>query len=611
MLDPRTLVFARDRVPTLSYRTREGEVVVLKKRRLVEVTVEHEVESIAHLYHQVEELEPPAPATPLPTTTSLWAEAHRPSRVTELVGNEKNHRHVLHWLRQWNKAVFHTHVEQPPGDLPNTDPLQRPYRKILLLAGPPGVGKTTAAHVLAGVMGYEVREINASDERAGSNTKDRIHTVLTLNSFAGKPTVLVADEIDGAAEHGFIRVLVDLVARDSRAVAALHKDAGTKTKLLSRPVIAICNDLYAPVLERLRPLCEVVQFRPPSAGAVRSHFSAILRQHHLTLPAAQLLEVVGQCAGDIRAGLNALQFQGPSGHRKDQAPPWFKVLDLVFVHTTDPLAEQCTRLLRTVDQVAQQDRLVGGCFEAYANTSEASLAKAAAVADALYFYDRTARAGGHHDGFDAAGYGAASVLEFWRLFGDANNSHRQLRTPGANPDYEAFVAHQATRALVAQAGAVLPPSLRVVLPPRDLASVSLPLVGRVLIPGCSSDTRTVARPKVAKAAALMRQLKMRVELRKRDGTTVWSTSPNWSVFVPSDLNTETALRAVAAEMRGGGKGTEAVKQKPLVDVFAAYSKEEPARAGKHTRVWVKYHEGYSDAVRKNVTWRQLWGQGEA
>ena len=41
------------------------------------------------------------------------------------------------------------------------DVLSRPYHRILLLAGPPGLGKTTLAHVIAEHAGYNVTEINA------------------------------------------------------------------------------------------------------------------------------------------------------------------------------------------------------------------------------------------------------------------------------------------------------------------------------------------------------------------------------------------------------------------------------------------------------------------
>lgn len=40
-----------------------------------------------------------------------------------------------------------------------------PIHRIALLCGPPGLGKTTLAHIVAKHAGYNVVEINASDDR--------------------------------------------------------------------------------------------------------------------------------------------------------------------------------------------------------------------------------------------------------------------------------------------------------------------------------------------------------------------------------------------------------------------------------------------------------------
>lgn len=88
------------------------------------------------------------------------------------------------------------------------------------MSGPPGLGKTTLAHVVARQAGYEVFEINAryastgtlnevpadtplsSDDRNAGTVSQRIKNALDVGSglrSKGKPTCVVIDEIDGSA----------------------------------------------------------------------------------------------------------------------------------------------------------------------------------------------------------------------------------------------------------------------------------------------------------------------------------------------------------------------------------------------------------------------------
>ena len=86
-----------------------------------------------------------------------------------------------------------------------------------MLYGPAGTGKSTLARVLARQVGYETREVNASDKRSGYALTDEIKNAITTNahfnksgySFAKsknddskKPVCLILDEIDGALGGG-------------------------------------------------------------------------------------------------------------------------------------------------------------------------------------------------------------------------------------------------------------------------------------------------------------------------------------------------------------------------------------------------------------------------
>ena len=247
----------------------------------------------------------------------MWTEKYRAKKFTDLVGDERTHRAVLRWLKGWDPIVFPASTKSKSKSKsvgPGSAAEERPHRKIMLLTGPPGFGKTTLAHVCARQAGYEIVELNASDERSRDVVKGRIRDSVGTENVkgvnvrtgdgivrkAGRPVCLVVDEVDGVVggsgangEGGFIKALLDLVAIDQKntsafetgnanSMAAKRKKKGDNFRLL-RPLILICNDVYHPTLRPLRSskVAEIIYIRPPTLDKVFTRLKTVFELEHV------------------------------------------------------------------------------------------------------------------------------------------------------------------------------------------------------------------------------------------------------------------------------------------------------------------------------------------
>ncbi|XP_030463375.1 uncharacterized protein LOC115683090 [Syzygium oleosum] len=318
------------------------------------------------------------PGTPI-IPEKLWVDKYAPNSFSELLSDEQTNREVLLWLKQWDSCVFGSEIRSTTdevllalrrhfahsqhrkysslntlkssrwqswtnesfkdphksghtdadlkGTLDTCSKSSRltgpPEQKVLLLCGPPGLGKTTLAHVAAKHCGYRVVEINASDDRSSATVEAKILDVVQMDSVMAdsKPKCLIIDEIDGALGDGkgAVEAILKLVSagrkfEEGKQNAAIEEQSRKiskkrqKTPSLLRPVICICNDLYAPALRQLRQIAKVHTFVQPSISRIVSRLKYICNKEGMKTSANSLTALAEYTECDIRSCLNTLQF---------------------------------------------------------------------------------------------------------------------------------------------------------------------------------------------------------------------------------------------------------------------------------------------------------------
>lgn len=289
---------------------------------------------------------------------SLWVDKYAPMSFSQLLSEEKINREVLSALRAWSPYVFKSEEKagsllggkSAPASAPGTlgaggarsaakdrnaprkdnradqsddsdsdnevdhralkNQDTRPYHKALLICGPPGTGKTTLAHVVAKHCGYRPFEVNASDDRSHDVLKDTLMRAMHGNTVYGErlPNCIILDEIDGIDGKNSIDMLVKMIRAPLRMKGQKGKTQSSATPI-TRPLICICNDQYAPSLRELRKYARVFVFHPPSEQRLVARLKAICATEKISNVSPHSLSALSSATGnDIRSAINTLQF---------------------------------------------------------------------------------------------------------------------------------------------------------------------------------------------------------------------------------------------------------------------------------------------------------------
>ncbi len=229
-------------------------------------------------------------STPLPSEpveTELWVDKYKPRALKEVVGNADG----ILALQTWLKAWFSGPVPEKHG---------------ALVSGPPGIGKTTAVHLVCAAAGFDVVEFNASDTRSASAIRSIFEDAGRSHYVGARPRVVVMDEVDGmsSGDRGGVGELARLIRE------------------CTFPVIAIANERGGPRLRPLVSVCLDVRFSRPVKSTIAKTLAArvcVTEGVKIGLPDLELL--CERNGNDIRAILNFLQFsygRGRTAGAKDE-----------------------------------------------------------------------------------------------------------------------------------------------------------------------------------------------------------------------------------------------------------------------------------------------------
>ncbi|NLI62260.1 MAG: replication factor C large subunit [Methanosarcinaceae archaeon] len=202
-----------------------------------------------------------------------WVEKYRPVTLKQVVGNKRAIHDLRLWAESWSFGV--------------------PDKRAALVHGAPGIGKTSAVNALANDLGWEVIELNASDQRTAAVIDRVVGEASKSSSFfsSNARRLIILDEADnlhGNYDRGGSRAIADIIRN------TVH------------PIVLIANDAYG-LTPTIRSLCLEIKFSSIQARSIVPILTRICESESIDCSRAALEKIAAGAGGDVRCAVNDLQ----------------------------------------------------------------------------------------------------------------------------------------------------------------------------------------------------------------------------------------------------------------------------------------------------------------